>query len=145
MLQRNRKRNESPCSCCVTPYTFSPSGVTRCLSSLRTRPVLWWRARPLKQYCVNRYRRSLRAIVCYLSSVFALPPLSLLGRLRFSLRVGEALGFFAAPCPFPPLISALTKSPKIYKPAARSTSQPRRLNVASPTPPIPPRTFQDRR
>src|SRR5207245_3771719 len=120
----------------------SPSGGAPCLSKFRTRPVLLLGARPLKQYFVNRYRRSFRGIVFFLSLVFALPPLSLLCRLRFSLRVGEALGFFAASCPFPHVISAVTMSHKIDNRAARSTSQQRRWNVARPTRCILLRTFQ---
>src|SRR5437660_11050040 len=122
MLQRNRKRNQS------SFRSHSNSG-----------------SRPSSNVCVNRQRRSSRAIVCYLSSVFALPPLSLLCRLRFSFRVGEALGFFAASCPFPHVISAMTMSHKIDNRAARSTSQQRRWNVARPTRSILLRTFQDRR
>src|SRR5207244_11936030 len=94
---------------------------------------------------VHRQRRSSRAVVACLSSVFAPPPLGLLCRLRFSFRVGEALGFFAAPCPFPHVISAVTMSHKIDNRAARSTSQQRRWNVAPPTRSILLRTFQDRR
>src|SRR5206468_5071019 len=109
MLQRNRKRNQS------SFRSHSNSG-----------------SRPSSNVCVNRQRRSSRAIVCYLSSVFALPPLSLLCRLRFSLRVGEALDFFAAPCPFPHVISAVTMSHTIDNRAARSPSQQRRWNGAGP-------------
>ncbi len=132
MLQRNRKRNQSPYSCCVTPYAFSPSGLQRCLSSLRTRPVVLVASATLKQYCIKPISQEF-AIVSYLSSVFALPPLSLLCRLQFSFRVGEALGFFAATCPFPCVISAVTMSHKIDNRAARSTSQQRRWNGARPT------------
>ncbi len=72
-------------------------------------------------------------------------PLTRLRRLLLALRVGEALGFFAAPRSFPHVISAVTMSHKIDNRAARSTSQQRRWNAARPTRSLLLRTFQDRR
>src|SRR5437660_8934839 len=96
MLQRNRKRDQSPCSCCVTPYAFSPSGLPRCLSSLRTRPVA---SAALKQYCIKpiaqEFARDRLLSVVGLRSSAAKPALP--ASVFFSRRRGARLFCGAVP------------------------------------------------